>query len=139
MALVVIQKEKIEVSKYYEALKDAKYGGMVIFVGTVREWTGKIQTNYIKYTAYEEMALKEMEKLAATIEKKGQKVVLVHRIGKLFLKDEAIFIGVAAPHRHEAFVSCESLIDEVKKTVPIWKQEFNEDGISWGGQHETKH
>lgn len=138
MALIAIQEEKINVEKYYEALKEAKYGGIVVFVGTVREWTGNTHTTSMRYTAYKEMALKEMAKLAENIEKKDQKVVMVHRIGDLYLKDEAVFIGVAAKHRHEAFVSCESLIDDLKKTVPIWKQEFNEDGISWGGHDGTK-
>lgn len=140
MAFIKLQKEPIDVGYYYNMLKDAKYGGIDLFVGTIREWT-KVEgenehTDFIEYTAYEEMAIKELEKLAAPVEARGDKVVIVHRLGKLELTDEAVFIGVASAHREAAFIGCQSIIDNLKKTVPIWKKEVDESGneiiTRWG-------
>lgn len=136
MALIQLQETPIHCSELYEQLKEKEYGGIVTFVGTIREWTGDTQTKQICYSAYEEMALKEMHALAAKIEAHGAKVIIVHRLGLLELTDEAVFIGVASPHRSEAFRWCQFLIDELKKTVPIWKKEINTHTVNWGG-HRT--
>ncbi|WP_307718921.1 molybdopterin synthase catalytic subunit [Tetragenococcus halophilus] len=107
---------------------------MVVFSGTVREWTGTIQTKEIEYTAYQKMAIKELEKLTSEVEKKGASAIVVHRLGSLALSEEAVFVGVAAPHRKEAFAGCQYIIDHLKETVPIWKKEINTDKIRWGGE-----
>lgn len=136
MIKIELQKEPIDVAACYQQLKNPNYGGIVSFVGTIREWTGDIQTTRIEYTAYEEMARKEMEKLALEVEKTGASVVIVHRIGTLEIMDEAVFIGVACRHRKAAFASCEYLINELKDKVPIWKKEIDKDKIRWGGSKE---
>ncbi|WP_159722274.1 molybdenum cofactor biosynthesis protein MoaE [Enterococcus sp. CSURQ0835] len=137
MALIKLQKEAINVPFYYNQLKDPAYGGIVTFVGTVREWTGSLKTTQIEYTAYEDMAIRELERLAAPIEKTGARVVLVHRLGILDLMDEAVFVGVATPHRKEAFDYCEALIDQLKVNVPIWKKEIDENEVRWGGLQDA--
>ncbi|MCO8285418.1 molybdenum cofactor biosynthesis protein MoaE [Tetragenococcus halophilus] len=118
----------------YQQLKNKQYGGIVVFSGTVREWTGTIQTKEIEYTAYQKMAIKELEKLTSEVEKKGASAIVVHRLGSLALSEEAVFVGVAAPHRKEAFAGCQYIIDHLKETVPIWKKEINTDKIRWGGE-----
>lgn len=133
MAIIKLQYEPIDTDFYYQLLKDPHYGGIVSFAGTVREWTEGVQTKSIEYTAYEEMAVKELEKLAAVIEQKGAKVVIVHRLGKLALMDEAVFVGVATPHRQEAFAGCTYIMEQLKKKVPIWKKEIDSDSVRWGG------
>lgn len=133
MAYIKLQTEPIDVAALYQQLKNPAYGGIVTFSGTVREWTEDIQTQKIGFTAYEEMAQKELEKLAALIEAQGASVVIVHRLGELALMEEAVFIGVAAPHRKEAFEWCQYLIDTLKSDVPIWKKEYNVENIRWGG------
>lgn len=133
MAYIKLQKEPIDVAALYQKLKDPTYGGIVTFSGIIREWTDEIQTQRIGFTAYEEMAQKELEKLAESIEAKGASVIIVHRLDVLELAEEAVFIGVAAPHRKEAFEWCEYLIDTLKSAVPIWKKEYNVDNVRWGG------
>ncbi len=132
MAIIKLQTNPIDVGYYYSLLKEPKYGGIDVFVGTVREWTGAEHTDFIEYTAYEAMAVKELEKLAAPIEKRGDRVVIVHRLGKLELTDEAVFIGVASAHREAAFDGCHSIIDRLKETVPIWKKEVDGETERWG-------
>ncbi|ANZ62756.1 molybdenum cofactor biosynthesis protein E [Secundilactobacillus paracollinoides] len=132
MYYLKISEAPIEVNKLYNMLKDPKYGGIVTFIGTVRQWTGDIETKTIDYTAYQPMAEHQLEKLAAPIEAKGARVVIAHRLGHLELTDEAVFVGVAAGHRAEAFEWCQYLIDNLKKDVPIWKKETDADKIRWG-------
>ncbi|MDN6409022.1 MAG: molybdenum cofactor biosynthesis protein MoaE [Tetragenococcus halophilus] len=134
MAIVKLQYEPINVFYLYQQLKNKQYGGIVVFSGTVREWTGTIQTKEIEYTAYQKMAIKELEKLTSEVEKKGASAIVVHRLGSLALSEEAVFVGVAAPHRKEAFAGCQYIIDHLKETVPIWKKEINTDEIRWGGE-----
>lgn len=130
--MIKLQTEPIEVGELYESLKDPKMGGIVVFSGCIREWTGFDHTEFIEYTAYQEMAEKELAKLAEPFEKEGLKVVLVHRIGRLDIMDEALFCGVAAPHRYEAFKACHAIVDELKKRVPIWKKEVDGEVERWG-------
>lgn len=132
MAYLRISNSPLPVNDLYQRLKDPKYGGIVTFIGTVRQWTGQIETKQIEYTAYEAMAKTQLAKLAEPIEKQGGRVVIAHRTGRLELTDEAVFVGVAAAHRAEAFKWCEYLIDTLKKDVPIWKKEIDTDKIRWG-------
>lgn len=132
MSYIRITDQPIEVGPLYEKLVAPEYGGIDIFVGTVRQWTGPIETTRIEYTAYQPMAERELEKLAAPIEAAGGQVVVVHRIGNLALTDIAVFVGVAAPRRAEAFAWCRTVIDTLKQEVPIWKKEYDTDKIRWG-------
>lgn len=132
MYYLKISEAPIEVNKLYQMLKDPQYGGIVTFVGTVRQWTDDIETEFIEYSAYQVMAEKQLNQLAAPIEEKGARVVIAHRLGHLELTDEAVFVGVAAGHRAEAFEWCQYLIDTLKKDVPIWKKETDTDAVRWG-------
>jgi len=57
-------------------------------------------------------------------------VACLHRVGELAVGELAVWVGVSAPHRHEAFLACRYVIDEVKQRVPIWKKEHYESGDS---------
>lgn len=70
MKYVALQHEKIEIGPLSDKLINKNHGGTNLFVGTIREWTGDIQTEEIRYTSYEEMALKELTKLAVEVETK---------------------------------------------------------------------
>ena len=133
MTHIAITDQPIDATALTQKLIAPQYGGIDIFIGTVRQMTGEIETTALDYTAYVPMALKEMQKLADPYVAKGYEVVMVHRIGHLELTDLAVFIGVATPHRAEAFAACQDLIDTLKQTVPIWKKEFDTDRIRFGG------
>ena len=96
------------------------------------------ETLYLVYEAYEEMALKEMQKLIDQAKRDFEisNVGIVHRLGKLDIGETSVVISVAAPHRKAAFEACEWLIRELKRTVPIWKKEVYADGEQWieGGE-----
>lgn len=108
-------------------------GATVTLDGYVRRWTAGKETLYLVYEAYEAMALAEMQKISIRARDLFEitHVAIVHRLGRLEIGETSVVIAVAAPHRKEAFAACEWLIQELKKTVPIWKKEFYADGSAW--------
>jgi len=115
------------------AIKKSEDGAVVVFDGIVRNQTRGRRTLYLEYTAYDPMALKQMEQLAiqALANFAVRDVWLVHRLGRLEVGETSVYIAVASAHRAAAFDACRWVIDTLKKTVPIWKKEFFEDGAVW--------
>jgi MoaE-MoaD fusion protein len=128
-----ILRDQIDVRQIKEDMEDPEDGAAVLFQGVVRNNSRGRRTLYLDYEAYEPMALNEMEKLAqAALEKfKVRDVAIVHRLGRLDIGETSIAIAVASAHRAAAFDACRWLIDTLKKTVPIWKKEYFEDGAVW--------
>ena len=108
-------------------------GAVVIFDGMVRNHSRGRRTRYLEYEAYEPMALKLMEELATQARQKFpvRNVALVHRLGHLEIGETSVLIAVYSAHRAAAFEACRWIIDTLKKTVPIYKKEFFEDGAVW--------
>lgn len=117
-----------------KVLKDEN-GGVVTFLGTVRNSFEGKPVRYLEYEAYPEMALKKMEELAQEIRAKWgiDDVAITHRLGHLEIGEIAVVIAVASPHRKEAFEACEYAIDRLKEIVPIWKKEAFVGGERWVG------
>jgi MoaE-MoaD fusion protein len=128
-----IVRERIDIEKIRKEVAHPEDGSAVVFDGVVRNNTRGRRTLYLDYEAYEAMALNEMEKLAqAALERyKIRDVRAVHRLGRLAIGESSIVIAVASAHRGAAFDACRWLIDTLKKTVPIWKKEYFEDGAVW--------
>ena len=85
------------------------------------------------------MAIKKLEEIATEVCTRWdiKKISLVHRIGKIDIGEASVVIGISSAHRKEAFESCKFAIDTLKKTVPIWKKEYFEDGELWvEGEYE---
>ncbi len=110
---------------------------MNVFVGTVRQHTAQRRVLRLEFEAYETMALREMEKLAATVKQRwgANQVAIHHRLGTLLVGEVAVVIAVATPHRQAAFAACQYAIDTLKQTVPIWKREVFADGAEWVSAH----
>jgi molybdopterin synthase catalytic subunit len=106
---------------------------VVIFEGVVRNQTRGRTTLYLDYEAYEEMALCQMRGLAKQALNQFQirDVALVHRLGRLQIGETSVLIAVVSAHRAAAFEACRWLIDTLKRSVPIWKKEYFEDGAVW--------
>jgi molybdopterin synthase catalytic subunit len=128
-----IVREVIASQRIADNLKAPEDGATAIFEGIVRNNTRGRRTLYLDYEAYEPMALAEMEKLAQSAlgQFKIRDLRLVHRLGRLQIGETSVLIVVAAAHRGPAFEACHWLIDTLKKTVPIWKKEYFEDGAVW--------
>jgi molybdopterin synthase catalytic subunit len=107
-------------------------GGLVTFVGTVRNNAQGHQIRHLEYSAYKPMAEAEMRRIANEVrERWGVPCAIAHRLGVLEVGQASIVVAVAAPHRKEAFEACWWAVDEVKSRVPIWKKEVAADGSWW--------
>jgi molybdopterin synthase catalytic subunit len=114
-------------------VKGPGMGGIVTFVGAVRDHARGRSIRHLEYEVYPEMAVREMEKIAdeATRRWPDARVAIGHRCGHLEIGELAVVVAAAAPHRAEAFLACRFAIDTLKQTVPIWKKEFAVDGEHW--------
>ena len=137
MALIHITSQKLNPQTCLEAITYPDCGGLVSFVGTVRNTTKGKPVLKLEFEAYEKMALKQMNKIVDLAKSKfGVRDILIHhRTGLVKIGEEAVVIVVASPHRKAAFQACEFCIDTLKETVPIWKKEFFEDGEVWVSAH----
>lgn len=129
--------EKLNLEEISKLIHSEDSGGIVIFDGTVRNQTKTRSVVYLDFEAYTPMAIREMEKIAQKVKEKfdAHAVVIFHRTGRLFPGETAVLIGVATAHREAAFAGCKWAIDELKKTVPIWKKEYFTDGEVWVAAH----
>src|SRR5271167_2220163 len=126
-------KAPIDVPALHQLVRGAEDGAIVIFDGFVRNESHGRATKYLEYEAYEPMALGKMREIGAQLHQKFtiHRVAMVHRLGRLEIGETSILIAVSAPHRAAAFDACRYAIDTLKKTVPIWKKEYFEDGAVW--------
>jgi len=124
--------ERIDTEAWRRRLFDKTCGGYVAFEGWVRDHNEGQQVLRLEYEVYESLARSEGRKiLDEAVGKFGVTgVACVHRHGALELGDVAVWVGVTAAHRDEAFTACRYIIDEVKIRLPIWKKEHYVSGDS---------
>jgi MoaE-MoaD fusion protein len=130
---VRITYDRIDTFSILEQLKQPQHGAAVVFEGIVRNNSRGRRTLFLKYEAYEQMAAKQLEELAAQARAQFQvdSVAIVHRLGRLEIGESSVLIVAVSAHRAAAFEACRWLIDTLKKTVPIWKKEYFADGAVW--------
>src|SRR5688572_29535076 len=111
-------------------------GASVVFTGTARDHApGRPGVSHLEYEAYDGPALERLAALADELRVRWPevgRVALLHRTGVVDLGEAAVVVAVSAPHREAAFDAARFGIDELKRTVPIWKKERWEGGESWG-------
>jgi molybdopterin converting factor subunit 1 len=130
---ISIVRQRIDTAAVLAKIKQPEDGAVVVFEGIVRNHTRDRRTLFLEYEAYEEMAKKQLESLAAQARSQFsiREVAIVHRLGRLEITEASVLIAVASAHRAAAFEACRWLIDTLKHTVPIWKKEHFEDGAVW--------
>ena len=99
-------------------------GAAVYFSGVVRGSEAGESIRAIEYEAFEKMVMRQFEIIFDEIEKKWpiESIRIVHRVGVVQVNEASLWVEVIAPHRGEAFVACQHLIDEMKRVVPVWKK-----------------
>lgn len=133
--LVAISEEPLSVDAVLEAVRHPRVGGVVTFLGVVRDHDGGKDVGRLDYSAHP-TAVEAMERLVrATLDREGVvTAAAVHRQGRLDVGDLAVVLAVGAEHRAEAFEACRALIDDLKAQVPIWKhQVFGDGSDEWVG------
>ncbi|MFC4688126.1 molybdenum cofactor biosynthesis protein MoaE [Epilithonimonas pallida] len=134
---IKITENKLDLTDCFTLASDPACGGMASFVGTVRNHTKGKSVTRLEYECYESMAVKEIQKIAdkAISLFSVKNIVVHHRTGILFPGDAAVIIVVSDGHRNAVFDACSFIIENIKKTVPIWKKEIFEDGEEWVSAH----
>lgn len=115
----------INPARVLASVRDPASGGVVIFLGTVRNNSEGRPVRGLEYQVYKEMAEKRMARIEAEVRTKWpvRKISMVHRYGRLGIGDISVAVAVSAPHRAEAFEACRYAIDTVKRSLPLWKKE----------------
>ena len=127
-----IAEHKFQPEKERDGLATPSCGGYVSFEGWVRNRNEGQEVLRLEYQAYEVLALKEGGRIVVEAAKlfPVQNALCIHRVGELEIGDLAVWVGVSAGHRDEAFKACRYIIDEIKSRVPIWKKEYYVSGDS---------
>jgi molybdopterin synthase catalytic subunit len=128
---VALSHESLPVAEASSWVTLPSCGAVVTFTGTARDHApGRTGVHRLEYEAYEEHAVARLEAVAMEVRARWPEV------GRVAL---AVVVAVSSPHRAEAFEAARFAIDELKRTVPIWKRESWDGGESWGleAQHLT--
>lgn len=132
-----ISSAPLDVEAVVKRVNGPDIGGIVTFLGAVRNEARGHDIDHLEYEAYAAMAERELDQIVAEAEARwpGARVAVAHRVGRLAIGDLAVVVVGAAPHRGEAFEACRYTIDTLKTRVPIWKKEFASDGAYWVDDH----
>lgn len=125
-----IAAEPIVEQELKAGLLDKRAGAIATFEGLIRNHNDGRSVLKLEYEAYEALAVKEAERILQECRQLYPiiNVTCVHRVGILQIGDMAVWVGVSAAHRAEAFEACRFVIDQVKLRLPIWKKEHYTDG-----------
>jgi molybdopterin synthase catalytic subunit len=130
-----VTNQPIDLNELVRYVADAEAGAIVPFIGTTRNNNEGRKVIALDYDGYPEMAEKELARIGA--EAKNQwpicKMAIVHRLGPVQIGEASVIIVVSSAHRDAAFAASRFAIEEIKKTVPIWKKEVFEGGEVWIG------
>jgi molybdopterin synthase catalytic subunit len=130
--MIRLTHEAIDYRALTEQVRRGDCGGVVLFLGTVRDLTDGKVTTALDYEAYPGMAEKKMTEIEQETRSRWPvgEIVMVHRLGHLEVGEVSVAVAVSCPHRAEAFEACRYAIDRLKELVPIWKKENWADGAT---------
>lgn len=135
---VRITGERVDPAPLVEKVRSNSDGCVVLFVGVTRDHHIGRRVLHLEYEAYQPMAEQEMTAIIERMKTGWDigSVAVVHRVGRVDIGEASMVLAVSAPHRGPAFEAASFFVDELKKTVPIWKKEFFEDGEVWVGDEQ---
>jgi molybdopterin synthase catalytic subunit len=125
----------INLQELIDFVTDPEAGAVATFIGTTRNHNEGRKVLALDYEAYPEMAEKQLARLGQEASQSWPicRMAIVHRLGPVQITEPSVIIAVSAAHREAAFAACRFAIEEIKKTVPIWKKEVYEGGEIWIG------
>ncbi len=131
--MIRVTRDDFSVDEELMRIKKPSVGGLVVFVGTVRDKSEAGHVERMEIEVYPEMAERQLTLIRGeALAKFGvDNVLVVHRYGDLKVGDNIVLVVVSAEHREAAFDACRYVIDELKKRVPIWKREHTPSGARW--------
>ena len=129
-----LTREPIDAAPLLAAAAQPAAGAVVLFLGITRQFTNQTETAELAYEAYEAMAEKTLDSLAAQARNRWPLVhaEIVHRLGVVPIGEPSVAVVASSPHRADAFSAGQWLIDALKADAPIWKQErYADGGVEW--------
>jgi molybdopterin synthase catalytic subunit len=116
----------IDVARLADAERRPDCGAVLVFLGTTRNHHEARSVERLSYEAYEPMALRALEAIESRAQKRFEiaACLIVHRLGEVPIGEASVVVVVASAHRAAAFDAGRWAMDELKRTVPIWKKEF---------------
>jgi molybdopterin synthase catalytic subunit len=132
---VRVQTEDFDLSAEVAALRaeNAQVGAVVAFVGTVRDLNDGEDVSAMELEHYPGMTEKALEAIVEDAKRRwpGAQVLIVHRVGKLYPRDQIVLAATTSAHRHDAFDVCSFVMDYLKTQAPFWKKETTPSGERW--------
>jgi molybdopterin synthase catalytic subunit len=130
-----VTNQPIDLDELVRYVTDPEAGAIATFIGTTRNNNEGRKVIALDYEAYPEMAEKELARIGADANKQWPvcRIAIVHRLGPVQIGEASVMIAVSSAHRDAAFAASRFAIEEIKKTVPIWKKEVFEGGEVWIG------
>ena len=130
-----VTKGPIDLQELVRFVTDPEAGAIATFIGTTRNNNEGRTVIALDYDGYVQMAEKELARIGEDAKKRWQicRMAIVHRLGPVQITEASVVIAVSSGHREAAFAACRFAIEEIKRTVPIWKKEVFEGGEVWIG------
>lgn len=131
--LIRVTPDELNTAEAVAAVGSAAAGAINVFLGVVRDNNLGRRVQYLEYDAYPSMAEKVMRELAEEAKERFglEDCAVLHRTGRLEIGEASLLIAVSCGHRAASFEAGHWLVNEIKKTVPVWKKEVWEDGEAW--------
>ena len=140
MISIKVQAEDFDVGEAYQALAtNVSTGAVVFFVGLVRDQNLGESVSALELEHYPGMTEKSLQQIAAQAAQRWPiaDASIIHRVGKLALNEQIVFVGVNAKHRQAAFDAAQFIMDYLKTQAPFWKKEHTASGASWLDARES--
>jgi molybdopterin synthase catalytic subunit len=132
----LLSEEPLSLDRVVDEVRADEAGAIATFTGTTRVRSRGRTVTHLDYEAYEGMAERVMEEIAAALRERYDLtgIAIHHRVGRVSIGETSVVIAVSAPHRADALAACKDAIDELKERVPLWKKEVYEGGEEWIGR-----
>jgi len=133
--MIRVQQEAFDAGAEIARLKAGKtgIGGIVVFLGTVRDMSGGGAVSAMTLEHYPGMTETALAEIEAEARQRWplDDSLIIHRYGRLEPGDDIVLVIAASAHREAAFEACHFLIDWLKTKAPFWKLEEEEEGNRW--------
>lgn len=132
--MIKVQTEDFDLQVEYDKLREqSRVGAVVTFSGLVRDCNLGETVSGLTLEHYPGMTEKCLMEIVEQAKQRWDILActVIHRVGKLNIQDQIVFVGIASLHRQEAFACCEFIMDYLKTQAPFWKKESNEKGQSY--------
>ncbi|QSP95864.1 molybdenum cofactor biosynthesis protein MoaE [Marinobacter salinisoli] len=139
--MISIQNDDFDPAAEYAGLRDsgAGTGAIATFTGLVRDHGDREGVEGLYLEHYPGMTEQVIAELIEEASRRWdvRKARVIHRVGRLALQEQIVFVGICSAHRSDAFAACEYIMDALKTSAPFWKKELSESGEHWVEQKDT--